>query len=189
MATKENKKASAAKTKKKESLPAKKKGEKAPPKPHVYKKSKVLARILDENPDIVDNVQDLRSEKKGYRVNFHPCWKYQKDGSPPEHFVSSEGLQDLLIAMQDVEACYCSKCQAGMKWNRPTTYTKSTRIRCKTTGDFIILTPKQWEARPMLWVRLEDIEYCGVLQWVDHNKEDAVKINKLLGEDVFYVGA
>ena len=167
--------------------PAKVKGEKKPPKLKVYKKSKVLAKILDDNPDMVESVQDLRSEKKGYRVNLHPCWKYQEDGSPPEHFVSFEGLTDVLYAMQSVEPCDCAKCQASMKWSRPATYTKSTRIRCKTTGDYIILTQKQWDDRPMEWVRLEDIEAHSALQWVDHNKEDAVKINKLLGDDVFYV--
>ncbi|HEA30211.1 MAG TPA: hypothetical protein ENH91_09485, partial [Leeuwenhoekiella sp.] len=103
---KTNAKARAGKTKAKSKAPrpAKKKGEKAPPKPKVYKKSKVLERIFNDNPDVVESVQDLRSEKKGYRINFHPCWKHQVDGSPPEHFVGCEGLQDLLVSMQDVEA-------------------------------------------------------------------------------------
>ncbi len=39
----------------------------------------------------------------------------------------------------------------------------------------------------MQWITISEIEYQGALQWVDHNKEDAIKINKLLGEDVFYV--
>lgn len=166
----------------------KKKGPKVE-KLKVYQKSKVLNKILTENPDMVLGVQDLRAEKKGYRVDFQPCYQFATDSKDPQHFVSDEGLTDLLISMKDVGPCYCSKCQATIKWSRPKAYTKETKLRCKTDGGYIIMTPKQWDDRPFEWVKVGEINYHSSLRWMDHNKEDAVKINKLLGDEVFQINA
>ena len=168
--------------------PAKVKGEKKEKIPYVYKKSAVLAKVLKENPDKILAVHDLRAEKKGYRLDLQPAWQLPTDSKEPQHFIQEEGLTDVLVAIREVEGCYCPKCQAGIKWNRPTTFTKQTKLRCKTSGGSIFMTEKQWDARPLEYVKVGEIVHHNCLRWVDHNKEDAVKINNLLGDKVFYVG-